>query len=387
MMRRPGSIRLMSVLGIRVGVDPSWFVVLFLVIFVLSAQFKQMLTQADAVAYAVAVAAAFLLFTSIVAHELGHALAARREGIETTSIDLWFFGGLARLSRDSRTAGEEFRMAAAGPAVTLAIIILFVGIGVAVAGPDRYWEATGFQDGGDITPALALVTWLATVNVVLLLFNLVPAYPLDGGRIARALVWRVTGDRNRGTRAAARLGQGFAWVLMAAGVVWLVEGSLSGLYLLVLGFLFGSSARGAILSSAFTARLEGVRVADIMDAEPISVPGGLPLDRAHDEYFMRYREGWFPVVDPVGRLVGLLREERARHGGADPVEAVMEGADEWRVSPDQSLDGLLASEPLRRLGALLAVDGEGRLRGVVTVDQVRRAVSAAVTPASGRAVP
>jgi Zn-dependent protease len=386
MARRPGSIRLLQILGIRVGVDPSWFVVLFLVIFVLSAQFKDTLSQPDSVAYVVAVASAFLLFASIVLHELGHALAARREGIETTSIDLWFFGGLARLSRDSRTPGEEFRMAAAGPLVTLLVILVCAGVGIAVAGPDRYWEATGFQTGDGVSPWLALITWLASVNVVLLIFNLVPAYPLDGGRIARALVWRVTGDRNRGTRAAARLGQGFAWLLMGLGLLWLVEGSLSGLYLLVLGFLFGSSARGAILSSAFAAKLEEVRVADIMDAEPVSVSSELTLDQARDEYFLRYRWGWFPVVDTLGHLVGVLREEGANTGGAGTVASAMETVEDWQVSEDQSLDALVSSEPLRRLGALLAVDGDGRLRGVVTLDQVRRAVTAAVTP-PGRVFP
>jgi Zn-dependent protease len=386
MPRRPGSIRLVQILGIRVGVDASWFVVLFLVIFVLSSQFKETLTQPDSVAYLVAVISAFLLFASIVLHELGHALAARREGIETASIDLWFFGGLARLSRDSHTPGEEFRMAAAGPLVTLLVIVLCAGVGIAIAGPDRYWEATGFQSGDAVAPWLALVTWLASVNVVLLIFNLVPAYPLDGGRIARALVWRVTGDRNRGTRAAARLGQGFAWLLMGLGVLWLVEGSLSGLYLIVLGFLFGSSARGAILSSSFAAKLEEVRVADIMDAEPVTVPSELPLEQARDDYFLRYRWGWFPVVDAVGQLVGVLREEGATTGGEATVASAMEPVEDWRVSEDQSLETLVSSEPLRRLGALLAVDGDGRLRGVVTLDQVRRAVTAAVTP-PGRVFP
>ena len=173
---------------------------------------------------------------------------------------------------------------------------------------------------------------------------------------------------------------------MGLGLLWLIQGSLSGLYLLVLGFLFGSSARGAILSSAFAAKLEEVRVADIMDAEPVSVPSELSLDQARDEYFLRYRWGWFPVVDPLGHLVGVLREEGADTGGDDTVASAMETVEDWRVSEDQSLDALVSSEPLRRQGALLAVDGDGRLRGVVTLDQVRRAVTAAVTP-PGRVFP
>jgi Zn-dependent protease len=380
MARRPGSLKLVEVFGIRVGVDASWFVVLFLVIFALSAQFRDTLDASDGVAYITAVASALLFFASIIVHELGHALAARREGIETSSIHLWFFGGLARLSRDARTPGEEFRMAAAGPFATVVVIVVCVGLGVAAAGWDTYAKAAGLSGSGRVTAPLLLVTWLATINVALLVFNLVPAYPLDGGRIARALVWRLTGDRARGTRAAARLGQVFAYVLAGLGIVLLVEGAVSGVYLLVLGFLFGSSARGAILQSAFVERIEGVRVADIMDAAPVGVPSELPLERARDEYFARFGDRWLPVVDAAGRVVGLLDAERARAGGVEPAASAMEAGDGRLIDEGRSLEDLVSSEPLRRHGALVAVDGEGRLRGVVTVEQVRRALAGALAP-------
>jgi Zn-dependent protease len=380
MARRPGSLKLAEVFGIRIGVDASWFVVLFLVIFALSAQFRDTLNASDGVAYLTAVASALLFFASIVLHELGHALAARREGIETSSIHLWFFGGLARLSRDARTPGEEFRMAVAGPLVTLAIVALCVGLGIAVAGWDTYAKAAGLHGSGKVTPVLLLVTWLATINLALLVFNLVPAYPLDGGRIARAVVWRLTNDRAKGTRVAARMGQIFAYALAGVGIFLVLEGALSGLYLIVLGFLFGSSARGAILQSAFAERIEGVRVADIMDAEPVSLPSELSLERARDEYFARYADGWLPVVDPVGRVVGLLREERARGGGGATVASAMEGGEGRVIPQDRSLEELVASEPLRRHGALIAIDAEGRLRGVVTLEQVRRALAGALAP-------
>jgi Zn-dependent protease len=380
MTRRPGSLKLVEIFGIRVGVDASWFVVLFLVIFALSAQFRDTLDSSDGVAYVTAVASALLFFASIIFHELGHALAARREGIETSSIHLWFFGGLARLSRDARTPGEEFRMAAAGPLATLAVIIVCVGLGVALAGWDTYAKAAGLSGSGRVTAPLLLITWLATINVALLVFNLVPAYPLDGGRIARALVWRLTGDKGRGTRAAARLGQLFAYLLAGLGLFLIVQGTLAGLYLLVLGFLFGSSSRGAILQSDFVERIEGVRVADIMDAEPVGLPSELPLERARDEYFARFGDRWLPVVDPAGRVVGLLGEERARDGGVEPVASAMEAGEGRLIDEERSLEDLVSSEPLRRHGALVAVDREGRLRGVVTLEQVRRALAGALAP-------
>jgi Zn-dependent protease len=378
MPRRASSFRLFNVLGIRVGVDASWFVVLFVVIFLLSADFRRELSASDGVAYGTAVAAALLFFGSIVLHELGHALAARRMGIDTLSIDLWFFGGLARLSRDARTPGEEFKMAAAGPAVTLLIVLVCAGGGIALAGASQFWDAAGI--GADsISPGLLLLAWLATVNVGLLIFNLVPAYPLDGGRLARAGVWRLTGDRGRATRASARIGQAFAWLLGAFGLVLLLGGSFNGLYLLVFAFLFGSSARAAVAQSVVTDRLEGVRVADIMDPQAVSIPGHYGADQARLDFFDRYGWDWFPVVDQSGRHVGVLRERdvAAAPAGASAAD-VADGSADWTVPEETSLEEMVASEPLRSHGGLVTVDGEGRVRGVLTLGRVRRALSAAV---------
>ncbi len=380
MLRRTGSIKLATILGIRVGVDASWFIVLALVMYALSSSFRRTLASSDTVAYLTAVASALLFFASIVLHELGHAVAARREGITTARIDLWFFGGLARLSRDSRTPGEEARIAAAGPVVTLIIILLCGGAVLLAAGPHDYLDTTGFHHEGAVTPLLLLLTWVGSINVVLLLFNLIPAYPLDGGRLARALIWRLTGDRGRATRAAARVGQLFAYLMIGYGLVLLASGAIGGLYLIVLGFLFGSSARAAILQSAAADRMGQVRVADIMDPEPVSVPAELSLEHAKEDYFLRYGWSWFPVVDPAGCLVGLLREDSARGGGPDPVSSAMAVPDGWRVGTDRSLDELMSSEPLHRLGGLVAVDPEGRVCGVVTLGQVRRAIAGALRP-------
>jgi Zn-dependent protease len=379
MFGRARSYKLVDLFGIRVGVDASWFVVLFVVIYLLSGSFQDVLDSSDGVAYATAVASALLFFASIVVHELGHALAARSRGIETSRIDLWFFGGLARLSRDSRTPGEEFWIAIAGPLMTLVVVIVCFVAGAAVAGTSDLLRAADLS-GNHVSPALLLLSWVGTMNVVLLIFNLVPAFPLDGGRIARAAVWKLTGDRTRATRASARLGQLFAYGLIAIGIALLVSGAFSGLYLIVLGFLFGSSARAAIVQSAVAERLEGVRVADVMDPDPVCVPADLPLDRAQSEYFDRYGWSWFPVVDTDGRLAGLLRAEAAQNGSTATSGTAMEPPGPWRVRDDGSLEELLASEPLRRLGGLVAVDADGRPRGVVTLGRVRRALAAAVGP-------
>jgi Zn-dependent protease len=374
------SIRLATILGIRVGVNVSWFLILFLAIFWLQGSFADELAD-DQLGFIVAVLTAFGFFGSILLHELGHALVARREGIEVSGIDLFFFGGVMKMSRDTMSPGQEFRVAVAGPLVTLLLVVVGGLVCVALIGWDTFWQAARL-DGVDPTGAFELwLSFLVSVNVLLLLFNLIPAFPLDGGRIARAAAWKVSGDRGKATRLAAYLGQGFAALMIAYGVYILVarRDSIGGLWAIVLGYLLGSSARAAIAQSAFTERLEGVTVADIMDAEPVTIPAELRAARAWEEYFLRYQGWpWFAVVEADGRFVGLAHRAAVEHAafseaGEVPVRDVAAGGDD-RVRFDAPLEALLGSEALRRVGALMAVDAEGHLRGVVTVEQVTRAL-------------
>jgi Zn-dependent protease len=380
-----GSIQLARLFGIRIGASPSWFVVLFLMIYWLSGYFGDVLGgYSNTTAYATAVAAALLFFVSLVLHELGHALVARRNAVGVTSIDLWFFGGLARLTREPGSPGQEFRIAGAGPAVTFLIVVACTGAGLLAAGSRDFGDmVTLGRDTG--TPALALLSWLVWINTVVLLFNLVPAFPLDGGRLVKALAWRLTGDPNRGTRFAARLGQAFSYLLMGGGVyLLLVDDPFSGIWFLLLGWFLAQAARGAVVTSRFSERLEGVTVADVMDTQPVTVPGELSVLDAHDEYFLRYRWPWFPVVDRMGRFLGILRQESVEGAVSDgrtlTVGDVLDPqADaESSVGSDTPIEQLLDSQPLRRFGALMVVDGDQRLCGVVTLEQVRRALASAV---------
>jgi Zn-dependent protease len=375
----------MNLFGFRIGVDASWFVILFLLIFILSGPFRTTLHSSDGIAYLTTVVSVLLLFASLIVHELGHALVARRQGIEVKRIDLFLFGGLTHMSRDAASPAEEFKIAAAGPLATLAVILVCVALDLAIVGAHRLTHAIVLEDDIKITPVLLSLSWLLPMNVLLLVFNLVPAFPLDGGRIARALVWRATGDKIRGTRVAAKLGRGFSVILAGFGL-WLALafGSFSGLWLVVLAFLLGQSARGALAQTALTERIEGVRVADIMDTQPVAIPAGTAVAPALEEFFLRYGWSWFPVVDEAGRFIGIARQERVQAAvdsgeGWLTVGAVLEATEaiSWRVDEDRPIVELLASEPLGRLGALMAVDGEGVLRGVVTVEQVRRALQSA----------
>jgi Zn-dependent protease len=383
-----GSIQLARVFGIRVGVTTSWFVVLFVFIFLLSGSFRDTLDSSDTTAYATAVASVLLFFVSLLAHELGHALVARRLGVEILGIDLWFFGGIAKMDRDPDTPGAEFKIAVAGPLVSLGVVALCAGLGTLLVGWNEFLDAALLRTGVDVTPGLLLLSWLGSINAAVFVFNLLPAFPLDGGRIARAIVWRVTGDRLRSTRIAANLGQGLAYILIGFGLylALLSSAAFSGLWLAVLGWFLLQAARGAVAQTVFSERIEGVTVADIMDSEPVSIPASIPVTQALDEYFLRYRWPWFPAVDEAGRFVGIVHEERIKGAerlgdGEKPVREIMDADDgEWRVGSDATLETLLGSEPLRKVGALFAVDRDGRLRGVVTIDQVRRALQSAAVP-------
>src|SRR5918992_2389447 len=381
------SLRLTTFLGIRIGVDVSWFLVLFLFIFWLSDNFQDALDD-ETLAFATAVAAALGFFGSILLHELGHALAARRSGIEVSGIDLFFFGGVMKMSSDTRTPGQEFKVAIAGPLVTVAIVIVGALAAMALLGAGGFWDSATLEGTASSAAFELWLSFLVTMNVLLLVFNLVPAFPLDGGRIARAAAWKVTGDRARATRLSAFLGQVFAGVLILYGLYTLIgqADTVGGLWAIVLGYLLGSSARAAIAQSAFSERLAGVTVADIMDAQPVVIPADLPASRAWEEFFLRYQGWpWFAVVEADGRYAGLAHRAAVDHAanvedGSMPVRAVAAGTDD-RVSADAPLESLLGSEALRRIGALMAVDAEGRLRGVVTVEQVMRALQSRATPA------
>jgi Zn-dependent protease len=376
------AITLFRFRGIRVGVDYSWFFVLFLVIISLSGFYRDVLgtDEGDIGPYLFAVVSALAFFGSILLHEMGHAVVALREGVGISEITLWLFGGVARMTRDTTSPGAEFRIAVAGPVVTLVIAAVCVGIGAAAGGGD-FWDAMRFEDAGT-SGGIALLAWLATINVFVLGFNLIPAFPLDGGRIARAIAWRITGDRDRATRFAATLGQGFSYVFIAIGILLALNGdAITGIWLALVGFILGSAARGAIAQTELSGRIAGLTVADVMDAEPVAIPDDTSVERALDEFFLRYRWPWFPVVDAAQRFLGLLQR-----GAAD---AVPEGRREsavvsefltadndgaLRVGLDAPIESLLGNEALRRLGGLAAVDADGTLRGVITAQQIGRAL-------------
>ena len=379
-----GSIQLARVFGIRIGVDVSWFLVLFLIIYSLTDYYRDVGAGSDS--FLLATISALLFFGSILLHELGHAVVAIRNGIPISGIDLWLFGGVAKLERDTDSAGVEFRVAVAGPLVTLAIAALCFAGGILISSPDEVLDGAVYDSGVE-SQATAVLGYLMSINIIVLLFNLIPGFPLDGGRIARAIAWKITGDRNRATRFAAVLGRGAGWLMVVVGVLVAVQlDPLGGIWLAFIGFFLAQAARSAQAQADFAGRIEHLRVGDVMDAEPIAIPRELTLDRAEDEFFLRYGWPWFPVVDEQGRLVGVVsreavgsvpeHERAARTTGS--VMARDDGDSGLRARVEDPLESLLGQESLGRLGAVMAVDRDGVLRGIVTIERVRRALRGAV---------
>jgi Zn-dependent protease len=379
-----GSIQLGRVFGIRVGVDISWFLVLFLIIWSLSGYYEDVAPGSNA--FLLATVSALLFFLSILLHEFGHALVAIRNGIPIRGIDLWLFGGVAKLGRDSDSPGVEFRIAVAGPVVTLVIAAACMGLGALISSPEEVVESSRFDDSTS-GATLAVLGYLTTINVIVLVFNLIPGFPLDGGRIARAIAWKITGDRNRATRFAGVLGRFVGWAMVGLGIFMVLawEDLVGGLWLGFIGFFLAQAAGSAVAQADFSDRIVGIRVSDVMDAEPVAVPEGMPLDQAEQDFFLRYRWPWFPVVDPTGRLVGVVTQEAiASVPDSDQatrsVASVMardDGDSGLRARVEDPLEDLLGQDGLSRLGAVMAVDGDGVLRGIVTVEAVQRALRTA----------
>jgi Zn-dependent protease len=376
-------ITLFHVRGIRIAVDWSWFLVLFLVIFWLSDFYGDVLGEkgSSSEPFLLAVLTAAGFFGSIVLHELGHAMVALRNGIGIASIQLWIFGGMARMNRESDSPRTEFEVAVAGPLVTLAIVVILTTIGIGAAGWSEFSDAAAAKSDAGVPGLLAMVAWLAWINLLVLVFNLLPAFPMDGGRIVRAIAWWRTGNRSSATRFAANLGRVFAYVFIGGGLLLIVDGQVfAGVWLALIGTVVNGSAKAATAQTAITSGISNLVVSDVMDREPVAISDQLTVEQALDEYFLRYRWPWFPVVDAAHRFLGLVVRDKADEvpetsRTTSLVCDLLERDDgTFQVRDDAPLDTLLANRALRRFGAVMAVDAEGKLSGVITAEQVGRAL-------------
>jgi Zn-dependent protease/predicted transcriptional regulator len=360
------SFRLGRVAGVEVGVNWSWLVVFALITWSLASGVfpSQDPGHSEGTYVGMAVVAAILFFTSLLGHELGHAVTARHEGMELDGITLWLFGGVARFKGMFPSAGAELRIALAGPAVSLVVGVVCSVLAWALALPSAV-------DG--------VLAWLGYVNLILLAFNLLPALPLDGGRVLRAVLWYTRRDFAWATNVAASIGRGFGYLLIAAGVfMFIFQGAFGGAWLAFIGWFLLGAAGAEQRHLAARQALGGLRVRDLMTPEPVTVPAGHTLGRFMDDVAWQRRHSTYPVLED-GRVVGLLDfscvASIPRHDwDARSVRACMIPlARVPQLQPDDAaIDALVAlSDTGANRGVVLE---HGRLVGIISAADLGRAL-------------
>ena len=368
------SISLGRIAGIKVGINASVFVIVAILVFGLATgQLPDSYPGRGVAAYiGAAVVAAVLFLASLLAHELAHSLVARRNGIEVESIVLWLLGGVAQLRGDPKTPGADFRIAIVGPLTSIALAIVF---GIAAGGLLQL-GAGGLPTG--------VLTYLAVTNAMLAVFNLIPAAPLDGGRVLRAALWRWRGNRHTAAVNAARTGRVFGFILIAIGVLQVLIGAgLGGLWLALIGWFVVSAATAEEQQARLSGRVAGLTAAHVMTANPLTLDPNLTVDDFVGQVALTHRFSTYPLVDPHGRLTGLVTLNRVR---AVPLgaratthlwEIACAPAEVPTARPDEPVIELLQRMHGCADGRAVVLDDAGRVVGVVSATDVARALELA----------
>lgn len=308
--QRPGGgvVPIGRLAGIPIGIQPLWLVIVGLITWSLGTGYYPDVVPGigTGAAYGLGLLSALLLFAGIIAHELGHAVVARRNGVGIERINLWLLGGVARMRNEPTSPGAELRFALAGPAVTAVIVAVFAIVRVAMGDGGAAWLR-------------AVVSYQLYVNAAILGFNLLPAFPLDGGRVLRALLWRHSGDHVRATGQAATIGRAFGWLFVALAVAGLVAGLPSGIWLALVGGFLILAARAEAQHLRVTDALGDRSVADVMTAPALILPADevadldpalvtTPAERVADVFIRPafQRIGRAVVVGPAGEVLGVL---------------------------------------------------------------------------------
>jgi len=361
-------VRLGKIFGFEISIDWSWLLIFFLVVFTLASGYFPSLRHHFNVAtnWGLGVAAAILLFASVLIHEISHSLVARRYGIDVRGITLFIFGGVSQTAEEPKSATEEFWMALAGPATSFALAGVFAGI-----------EALGLAADWP-TAAVALVGYLATINFFLAVFNLVPGFPLDGGRVLRSIVWGATGDLQKATRWASYSGQGFGYLLMAFGFAMIViMGALiGGLWLIFIGWFLTGAARSSYEQLVVRQALSGVPVERVMTTDVPEIPATMTVRQFVDEQLLRHDYACYPVLrgEDVFGVVGAeeVRTVPSQMWDFTSVEQIahrIDGAYEVNANDDVwDALGKLARQDVCRL----MVMEDGHLKGTLGRDAIYR---------------
>ena len=359
------SWRVGRIAGIEVRIDRSWVVIALLITYSMYLRLAILYPQlSGGGALALAILSAVLFFGSVLVHELAHALVAQARGIRVQDITLFLFGGATRARVESRGPGDEFLIALVGPLTSG----LLAGLFGAVAGLGHEVLSR---------PLAGTFGYLAWVNLVLAAFNLVPGFPLDGGRLLRAGLWKTTGSLGRATRIASAAGQGVGWLLVAGGVAWLLAGDLAGgIWFAFIGWFLVQAARSSYQELQLQQLLRGVEAEEVMAADLRRIPPELSLQDAVDDYFMRYAHSAFPVEEQ-GRTIGLLTLRGVRRVPREqwPTRRVRDHmvplGDQVVVAPEARMDDVVGKLQDGEAGRVLVVQG-GEVVGIITPSDLTR---------------
>lgn len=387
-MNRHGGIRIGRIFGIPIIIDTSWLVIFFLITWAFWGQFRLLAPSVSTTSvWVAALVASLLFFASVLIHELSHSVVAIRRGIPVKQIRLFIFGGVSEISEEASSPQDEFAITIAGPLASFVLAVVFYGITLVL--PDGRAALQGaidmvFRGRVDRIPsadqAAAVVAMipatLAFINAALGLFNLLPGFPLDGGRVLRSIVWRVTGSWHRATVIAIAGGRALAFVMITLGLFdVLFAGDVGGLWYVLLGWFLMQAANSARVQMEVKEGLVGVTAGQLMTPTPVALPGDITLQEAFDEYIMAHNYSVFPVVVD-GRVRGTLSLAHLRQFPRVqwPVVTVAEA-----MTPLEPGDAVSADAPVDHLIDRLAgggrrvvvVDG-GRLVGIISPSDVTR---------------
>jgi Zn-dependent protease len=382
--------RLARIAGIDVYLDWSLLIIFSLVLLSLGAgAFPAWHPDWNpVVVWATALGTAVLFFASVLVHELSHALVGRGFGIEVPRITLFVFGGMAQMREEPRAWKAELWMALAGPATSLALGVAFTALGWAIGGEGlALFETAPERAASSLSPVATLLLWLGPINIILGLFNLVPGFPLDGGRVLRAAIWGITGDLRRATLFASHAGQFVAWLLIAAGIAMAFglsvplfgTGFVSGLWLVLIGWFLNNAAITSYRQMLVRETLDDVPVSKLMKTNVEIVAPETSVQALVDDHLVRSDQRAYPVVDR-GRLVGMvcLRDVHKlprANWGSTAISAVMTPEDRLAsVSPDDSSLRAMSTLGERGVNQLPVVD-RGRVLGLIRREDILRWLS------------
>jgi Zn-dependent protease/CBS domain-containing protein len=325
--------------GIQVRIDWSWLFIFLLVTWNLSFVFSQLHQDwGFGLRWGLAIVASLLFFLSVLAHELAHSLVARARGIPVRNITLFLFGGVSNIERDPKSPKGEFLIAIVGPLTSIILGGLLVALAVFLGAPgEAALSPTGFLSQAG--PLITLLMWLGSINILLGIFNMVPGFPLDGGRVLRSIFWSITGNFRKATRYASRVGQLVAWIFIVAGIAMIFgleipvfgTGLIGGVWLAFIGWFLNSAASQSYQQVVINDILGDVPVERLMRQDPPTVPARFTIDQLINEQVMGSDDHAFPVIEN-DRLIGLITLEDVRHvprekWGDTLVEEIMTPAD------------------------------------------------------------